>query len=106
MAKSDKKHLGHTTHAGHKVLLHSHTRLDEKRLAISLAVTGSVFMFILVSLSWLFGLGSALVRILGSLYLGYNVSIIGAVFGVFYGFLTGFLAGYLFAAIYNKATVS
>lgn len=40
--------------------------------------------------------------LVGSIYIGYSVTWIGAFIGLIYGFIDGFIFGALFAYIYNK----
>lgn len=49
----------------------------------------------------MFGWGTALVETLGSFYLGYGASIIGAIIGAIWAFVDGLVAGVVIAWIYN-----
>ena len=49
----------------------------------------------------MFNWGNALVAPLGSLYIGYGPSVIGAIIGAVWAFIDGFVAGVVIAWIYN-----
>lgn len=57
---------------------------------------------LLIGIMAMFGWGNALVTAFGSLYLGYQASVVGAIIGAAWGFVDGFIAGYVIAWIYNK----
>jgi hypothetical protein len=40
-------------------------------------------------------------RLLGQLFVGYDVTILGGIVGFLWGTLVGFIAGYVFARVYN-----
>jgi len=49
----------------------------------------------------MFGWGVALVDALGSFYIGYGASIVGAIIGAIWAFVDGLVAGVIIAWIYN-----
>jgi hypothetical protein len=51
----------------------------------------------------MFGWGNAAVQVIGSFYLGYGASFVGAIVGALWAVVDGFCAGYVIAWIYNKA---
>jgi hypothetical protein len=51
----------------------------------------------------MFGWGTAFVSALGSLYIGYGATVVGAVIGAIWALIDGFIAGALIAWIYNLA---
>lgn len=50
----------------------------------------------------MFGWGNALVDTLSSLYLGYALSVMGALVGAVWGFIDGYIAGFIIAWVYNR----
>lgn len=81
---------------------HNKRRLQPGKLGIALGIVVSFFMVVLGLGAGLLGWGTPIVRIISSLYLGYDSSIKGLVVGMIWGFLDGFIGGYLFALVYNK----
>ncbi len=69
-------------------------------LGMAIGILWAVSVFLL-GLFAMFGWGGALVETLGSLYLGYGASIVGAIIGVIWAFVDGFVAGVVIAWIYN-----
>jgi hypothetical protein len=49
----------------------------------------------------MFGWGVALVNALGSFYIGYGPTVVGAVIGAVWAAIDGFVAGFVIAWIYN-----
>lgn len=50
----------------------------------------------------IFGWGDALVRVFGSLYIGYSASFLGAIMGALWAFADGYVAGVIVAWLYNR----
>jgi len=76
--------------------------INMKSLALSFGITWGASLFLLGIITWLIpGWGSELVSALGSLYRGYNASLIGALLGLVWGFADGAIAGLLIAWLYN-----
>jgi hypothetical protein len=76
----------------------------EKLRIIPLAVAfGAVWAFGMLFLAWAaaFGWGTALVELMGSLYIGYGASFLGGIIGALWAFVDGAIAGALIALIYN-----
>lgn len=69
-------------------------------LGIAIGVVWAVSVF-LIGLFAMFGWGADLVKTLGSLYIGYGASIVGAIIGAIWGLVDGFVAGVVIAWIYN-----
>jgi hypothetical protein len=81
-------------------------KLDSVRLGIAgalawaLLLASTAFGAMFVSLGgvpW----GSEFVRVMGSLYIGFEASPKGALMGFLWGAMDGFLAGFLLATAYN-----
>ncbi|MEK6916417.1 MAG: bacteriophage holin [Nanoarchaeota archaeon] len=77
-------------------------KLDGQKIGIAVGSVTAIYMGALgltaATLNW----GSALVRTLSSVYIGYDASFMGMIIGALWGFLDGFILGYLFSWIYNK----
>ncbi len=68
-------------------------------LATGLVWGGGLFVATLWVMMW--GGGEHL-RLLGRFYIGYQVSVLGALVGLVYGFVDGFIGGFLVAWLYNR----
>ena len=76
----------------------------ERLRIIPLAVAvGAVWALgvLFLALAAMFGWGTALVELLGSLYLGYDASVLGGIIGALWAIVDGAIAGALIALIYN-----
>ena len=76
----------------------------EKLRIIPLAVAfGAVWALgmLVLALAAAFGWGTALVALMGSLYVGYDASFLGGIVGALWAFVDGANAGALIALIYN-----
>ena len=77
-------------------------KLNIKALGIASGSILGISVFLLTVWFLLMGYNGHLLSKLGSVYLGYSVTWLGAVIGLIYGFIDGFIFGALFAFIYNK----
>ncbi len=75
-------------------------KLSVKALAIGLGVSWGAYVFLL-GLMALFGLGTKVVEILASVYIGYSPTFIGSIIGAVWGFIDGAIGGAIIALIYN-----
>ena len=69
-------------------------------LGVAIGVLWAVYVFLLAIIA-MFDWGTDMVRVLASLYIGYEASIIGAIIGAVWAFADGFIAGFVIAWIYN-----
>lgn len=82
---------------------HEHEfKLNPKKMGLTFGIFYALNLLVLSLMSYMLNWGFAIVRMLGSMYPGYGVSLSGAFFGVLWGFLDGFIGGYIFAWIFNK----
>lgn len=75
-----------------------------KLSVIGLGLSGGVFWGLsMIVAGWtsMFNWGNAFVKVMASIYIGYEPSFIGAIVGGIWGFGDGFLAGILLAFFYN-----
>lgn len=76
------------------------TKLSVCNLGVALGFIWGLGTLIVGLLSS-FGIGVELVRITGSLYVGFDPSFLGSLVGLAFGFLHGFIVGVLIAFVYN-----
>ncbi len=70
-------------------------------LGVAVGAVCALYFFCL-GVFGMFGWGAELVTALGSLYIGYEATLLGSVIGALWAFAEGFVAGALVAWIYNK----
>lgn len=76
-------------------------RFHPFRSGVALAVTNAVFTIALGIVAGFFRLGTEVVRVLRSLYWGYDTTIVGVLLGAFSALLLGFAIGWFFGAVFN-----
>lgn len=72
-------------------------------LASGIVWGGSIFLltfFIMINMSLRGGTGEILSK-LGRIYIGYTVSLTGALIGLIYGFIHAYIIGWIWASLYN-----
>ncbi len=75
-------------------------KLQPLALGIAIGVLWAVYVFFAGIFAG-FGWGAPLVATLGSFYIGYAPSIVGAIIGAIWAFVDGLVAGVVIAWIYN-----
>lgn len=70
-------------------------------LGVAIGVLWAIYVFF-AGIFAMVGWGVSLVQTLGSFYIGYGASIIGAIIGAIWAFVDGFVAGFIIAWIYNS----
>jgi fluoride ion exporter CrcB/FEX len=75
-------------------------RLQPVPLGIAVGVLWAAYVFF-AGIFAMFDWGVALVNVLGSFYLGYDASILGAILGAIWAFVDGLVGGAVIAWIYN-----
>jgi hypothetical protein len=91
----------------HKAKIHKEAEEEIKSvrvgtaLGILMSLSIGIFTILTIVTEW----GAPLVRIMGSVYLGYSATFLGIIVGMLWGFAKGFLAGYLFILIYQKLRI-
>ncbi len=68
---------------------------------LSIAVVAGLSMFLMGLLAAYLDVGVDVVMTYGSLYVGYEPSLIGSIIGLIYGLIDGFIFGVLIAYFYN-----
>lgn len=79
-------------------------KLSVWAFGFSFGIVWAIGLLIMGWLAWLFGWGIPMIRIIGSVYLGYTPTFMGAIVGAIWGAVDLFVAGVIFAAIYNACT--
>lgn len=77
-------------------------KMNIKALALSFGIVWGFCIFLLTLWFLIMGYNGDLLATLGSVYLGYSVSWIGAFVGLVYGFVDGLIFGALLGYLYNK----
>lgn len=74
--------------------------LNTKSLGIAGGLTLGAVLFVLTLLG-VAGIGTKILALLDSLFIGYTITIAGSVIGLIYGFLLGFIVFYLIGYFYS-----
>lgn len=77
-------------------------KINIKALALSIGIVWGLAVFLLTVWFLIMGYNGNLLAKLGSVYLGYSVSWLGAFIGLIYGFVDGLIGGALLGFLYNK----
>jgi hypothetical protein len=77
-------------------------RIQPTPFGIAFGVIYAVVFFLYGALAALFGWGAALAEIIGSFYIGFGPTLIGALTGALWGFAIGFVFFALGAWLYNR----
>jgi len=76
--------------------------LDAKAFALAAGIFWSVCIFVMTFVVMFTDYGFGLMTAISKIYIGYNISVLGAFIGAAYGFADAFIACYIFAWLYNK----
>lgn len=80
------------------------TRLHVINFGLALGITWGLGMLLLGLLAWQTGIGSPMVMMMATLYLGFTPTLIGSAIGAIWAFVDMFIAGVVIAWIYNALT--
>lgn len=80
----------------------SGSKLNPVALGLSLGVLWGVSLFLLGLIAYFYTYGHPFVSAVGTLYLGYEPTLIGSVLGGIIGFFDAFITGLLIAWLYNQ----
>jgi len=75
--------------------------LNPKNLGLSIGIIWGLGMLLLGLFATFLNWGGGLVQTMSSLYIGYDLGIVGSVIGGIWGFVDGFIFGFLIALVYN-----
>ena len=102
MAKTHKTEHKVEHNIEHTKAEHKNLEFNPMQLGITFGILKAMCLAVLALAASTLGWGSALVRTLGSVFIGYDVSFLGMLLGLLWGFACGFTGGYLFAVVYKK----
>lgn len=77
-------------------------KFDIKAFGLACGILWAAAMFVLGMMNMLLGWGAELIRLMGSLYIGYKPTFFGSLIGATWGFVDGVIAGFFLAWLYNK----
>jgi len=77
------------------------TKLHPLSLGLALGILWSASVIIIAILTMVFGYGAPFVTLMGSLYIGYDATILGTIIGAVWSFVDGFIGGFILAWLYN-----
>jgi uncharacterized membrane protein YqhA len=80
---------------------HEATTLCPKALGLSAGIIWSLALFILGLLSTYTGYGTEFVEFFGTVFLGYETTLLGSFIGLIGGFIDAFVGLYIFGSLYN-----
>lgn len=76
-------------------------KLDEKAFGLAIGVLVGAYMFLLGLTTTFLGMGGDMMRIMGSWYIGFGPTPVGAIIGAVWGLVDGFIFGWVAAYLYN-----
>lgn len=77
-------------------------KLHAVKLGLSLGIVWAVAMVMLSFMTMWWGWGDSVVDVMGSLYIGYSATPLGALIGLGWAFCDAFIGGFVIAWLYNK----
>ena len=80
----------------------SSQKLDPVRAGLALGWTCALGILFLGVLATHFGWGLLMVELIGTVYSGYNATLLGSFVGAVWALVDGFIGGWLFCWIYNR----
>lgn len=88
-------------HHSHSDLEHKHLCLHPMALGLSLGIMWGISILIVGLLAHFLNYGRTFVVSMGTLYIGYEPSILGSIIGGIIGFIDAFIGGLIIAGLYN-----
>ncbi len=76
--------------------------LNAPKFALTLGIMCGLIMLILGAAATYANYGVELVKIMSSVYPGYDMTLVGSIVGLLWGVIEGLLLGFIFASVYNK----
>lgn len=77
------------------------SKLSICNLGAAIGMVSGLFMFALALCGMWFQVGHPLMEIYSSIYMGYDITFMGAIIGLIWGFVVGYIFGGLVAFFYN-----
>lgn len=81
-----------------------HSRLSAKGLGLAGGILWGASMFVFTLIAFYTGYSADFIKLMMSVYPGYDLSIGGSFIGLAYGFADGFIGCYIFGWLYNKVS--
>jgi len=78
-------------------------KLDARAMALAVGILWSSLTFF-SALMAMFGWAVDLVDVMGSLYIGYQATFVGAIIGAIWAFIDGYVGSLIVVWLYNKFT--
>jgi len=79
-------------------------KLNIKALGLTFGIIWGITILIIGIAAACGSYGELIVALLGSIYIGYEASILGSLIGAIWGFVDAFIFGVIIAWLYNKFT--
>lgn len=77
-------------------------KLNPKAAGLAFGILWAAGVLIIALIAMTNGYGSEMIQSLGTVYLGLEATVTGAIIGAIWGFVDAFIGAYLFAWLYNK----
>lgn len=77
-------------------------KLHSAKFGLAFGILWAAATLIMGLTSTFWGYGNAWVEFIGTMYIGYAPTIVGAIIGMVWGFFDAFIGAFLLAWIYNK----
>ena len=77
-------------------------KLNPMAMGLAFGILWAAGVLIIALLAMSNGYGSEMIESLGTVYLGLEATLTGALIGAVWGFVDAFIGGYLLAWLYNK----
>ncbi len=79
----------------------NYIRLAPVKFGFAWGIIGALSILLVGWSAWLWAYGLPFVRVMGSVYMGYTATFLGAIWGAIWAFIGSFVTGWLIALIYN-----
>jgi hypothetical protein len=76
--------------------------LNPSKFGLALGILCALGAFILGLCATYAGYGTEIVSLIGSVYIGYDINLLGSIVGGIWAFFDGLIGGFVFAWLYNK----
>ncbi|MBD3361722.1 hypothetical protein GF358_02940 [Candidatus Woesearchaeota archaeon] len=77
-------------------------KLNAPKFGLSCGILWGLAVLILGLSATYANYGTAVIELLSSVYVGLDITLVGAIVGGIWGFLDGLIGGFIFAWLYNK----
>jgi len=76
--------------------------LNAPKFGLAMGIIWGLALLIIGIAAAYAGYGKEIVALCGSVYIGYDATLVGAIVGTIWGFFDGLIGGFIFAWLYNK----